>query len=96
MSLAYPFKSKYKYVSDNLTPYFSDIKLEQTIPDYKLKVAKKLSKPDFSNQPGCWEADLMFVNSKGNLQTTSEEEEEDTSPKSLRQIYLVMINVSYC
>lgn len=59
----YPFKSKYKYVSDNLTPFMQDIKLKPNIPDYKLKISKKLSKPDFSNKPDCWEADLMFVNS---------------------------------
>ena len=66
--MLFPFKSKYKYVSDNLTPFMQDIKLKPNIPDYKLKISKKLSKPDFSNEPGCWEADLMFVNTDENSQ----------------------------
>lgn len=56
-SVNYPFKSKYKYIKD------THIKTEPYVPDHKLKIAKKLSKPDFSLTPHCWEMDLMFANS---------------------------------
>ena len=39
-SINYPFKSKYKYIKD------TRIKTEPYVPDYKLKTAKKLSKPE--------------------------------------------------
>ena len=51
--LKYPFKSKYKY---NLAP--PNVLTEPFIPDFKLKACKRLSKPNFSNEPGCWEADV--------------------------------------
>ena len=60
--LKYPFKSKYKYLESNLQPFYeSTIKTEPFIPDFKLKSCKLLSKPNFSNEPGCWESDLMFA-----------------------------------
>ena len=61
VSINYPFKSKYKYLPE-YSPFTPTITKEPYIPDYKLKIAKKLSKLDFSNEPGTWEADLMFVN----------------------------------
>ena len=72
--LKYPFKSKYKYVSN--------IEKEPYIPDYRLKTCKKMSKPNFSNERGCWEIDLMFV-SYYNSQL-----------ESIKQTYLVLINVN--
>ena len=50
--LHYPFKSK---------PNFTTAPREPNVPDHKLKIAKKLAKLDYSNEPGCWEIDLMFV-----------------------------------
>ena len=52
-SINYPFKSKYKYIKD------TNIKTEPYIKDYQLKTVKKLSKPDFSFEPHCWEMDIM-------------------------------------
>ena len=64
--LKYPFKSKYKYI-DILSHFASEcmssnFTTEPFIPDFKLKSCKKLSKTNFSNEPGCWEVDLMFAN----------------------------------
>ena len=53
--LAYPFSSKYKFFE------FKNVPREPYVPDYKLKACKQYMKPNFSNEPGCWEADLMFV-----------------------------------
>ena len=72
--LKYPFKSKYKYVSN--------IEKEPYIPDYRLKSCKKMSKPNFSNERGCWEIDLMFVNYY------------NSQLESIKQTYLVLINVN--
>ena len=81
--LKYPFKSKYKYVESNLQPlYQTNIKTEPFIPDFKLKSCKQMSKPNFSNEPGCWKADLMFAS-----YYTPE-------LKKISQIYLVLINVN--
>ena len=83
--LKYPFKSKYKYVKSNLQPiYNTNIKTEPFIPDFKLKSCKQMSKPNFSNEPGCWEADLMF----------SHYYEDLVNPVKQEQIYLVLINVN--
>ena len=60
-SINYPFKSKYKYFKD------TNIKTETYIPDYQLKTVKKLSKPDFSFEPHCWEMDIMFALNKAYL-----------------------------
>ena len=78
--LKYPFKSKYKYV-DLQQP----VKAEPFIPDFKLKSCKKLSKPNFSNEPGCWEADLMFVNYYV---------QENGLAVKTKKIYLIMLNVN--
>ena len=81
--LNYPFKSKYKYIDNYIQPFFkSDIKTEPFIPDFKLKSCKELSKPNFSNEPGCWEADLMF--SKYYTRDLTKE----------NKIYLVLINTN--
>ena len=60
-SINYPFKSKYKYIKD------TNIKTEPYIKDYQLKTVKKLSKPDFSFEPHCWEMDIMFALNKAYL-----------------------------
>ena len=78
--LKYPFKSKYKYV-DLQQP----VKAEPFIPDFKLKSCKKLSKPNFSNEPGCWEADLMFANYYV---------QENGLAVKTKKIYLIMLNVN--
>ena len=81
--LKYPFKSKYKYIDSCLQPlYDTNIKTEPFIPDYKLKSCKKMSKPNFSNEPGCWEMDLMFANYYNTGLTKS------------KQTYIVLINVN--
>ena len=103
--LKYPFKSKYKYLESNLQPFYeSTIKTEPFIPDFKLKSCKQLSKPNFSNEPGCWEADLMFASyytQNANYERSSErlfEPEALCAERSVAlktsQIYLVMINVN--
>ncbi|WP_289705273.1 hypothetical protein, partial [Bacteroides acidifaciens] len=83
--LKYPFKSKYKYVETDLQPVFkNNIKTEPFIPDFKLKACKKMSKPNFSNEPGCWEADLMSASYYADVE----------HPIKQEQIYLVLINVN--
>ena len=54
--LRYPFKSKTKYFDKSI----HNIQ-EPIVRDYKLKIAKKLCKPNFSKTPGCWEIDVMFA-----------------------------------
>ena len=81
--LRYPFKSKYKFINDYLQKvYKSDIKTEPFVKDFKLKSCKELSKPNFSNEPGCWEADLMFIRYY------------DKDLTKEKNIYLVLINVN--
>ena len=53
--LKYPFSSKYKYFE------FHNIPKEPYVQDYRLKSCAQYMKPNFSNEPGCWEVDLMFV-----------------------------------
>ena len=48
--LQYPFKSKVQYVEQ----YIQD-RQEPFVHDFQLKPVKKLSKPNFSRTPGCWE-----------------------------------------
>lgn len=81
--LKYPFKSKFKYFEKYIKDINPNAVKEPYIHDFRLKDAKKLSKPNFSNEPGCWECDLMFINyfdSKDNI--------------TKEQIYLVLINVN--
>ena len=83
--LKYPFKSKYKFVETDLQPVFkNNIETEPFIPDFKLKACKKISKPNFSNEPGTWEADLMFSHYYADVE----------HPIKQEQIYLVLINVN--
>lgn len=53
--LKYPFTSKYKYFE------YNDLEKEPYVHDYRLKTCKQYMKPNFSNEPYCYEADLMFV-----------------------------------
>lgn len=59
--LNYPFKSKYKSISSMNPLFYMQFEPEPFVKDYKLKVVKKLSKPTFSYEPGCYEIDLMHV-----------------------------------
>ena len=94
--LKYPFKSKYKYLESNLQPFYeSTIKTEPFIPDFKLKSCKLLSKPNFSNEPGCWESDLMFASYYSqNADQVKNEVLGNFVASKTSQIYLVMINVN--
>ena len=81
--LKYPFKSKFKYLEKYIKHDHPHTLKEPYVHDFRLKDSKKLSKPNFSNEPGCWEADLMFVNYF------------DPKDKYLyERIYLILINVN--
>ena len=82
-SINYPFKSKYKFIKD------TNIKTDPYIPDYQLKPVKKLSKPDFSYEPNCWEMDIMFTK---NIEEDEDEYDEDEYI-DYQYAYLVLINV---
>ena len=83
-SINYPFKSKYKFIKD------TNIKTDPYIPDYQLKPVKKLSKPDFSYEPNCWEMDIMFTK---NIEEDEDEYDEDEYI-DYQYAYLVLINVN--
>lgn len=82
--LKYPFKSKFKYFQQYIGSTNPNIVKEPFVQDFKLKDAKKLSKPNFSNEPGCWEADLMFTNTYY----------DTVDKKTKNKGYLVMININ--
>ena len=59
--LKYPFKSKFKYFEKYIKHDHPHTLKEPYVHDFRLKDSKKLAKPSFSNEPGCWECDLMFT-----------------------------------
>ena len=59
--LKYPFKSKFKYFEKYIKHDHPHTLKEPYVHDFRLKDSKKLAKPNFSNEPGCWECDLMFT-----------------------------------
>ena len=81
--LKYPFKSKFKYFEQYINDINPNIVKEPYVHDFRLKYAKKLSKPNFSNEPGCWECDIMFINYFDPNDNITKE-----------QAYLVLINVN--
>ena len=83
--LKYPFKSKVKHFDSSIQTL-----QEPIVPDYKLKIAKKLCKPNFSRTPGCWEIDVMFAKHYVN----ENELTEASAPLPNQTIYLVLLNVN--
>ena len=83
--LNYPFKSKYKSISSMNPLFYMQFDPEPFVKDYKLKVVKKLSKPTFSYEPGCYEIDLMHVKYYEN---------KDDFIEKNSTIYFFMINVN--
>ena len=88
--LQYPFKSKVQYVEQ----YIRD-RQEPFVHDFQLKPVKKLSKPNFSRTPGCWEIDVMFA--KHFTNTDKDITYNDIIYNGIAKqqtIYLVLLNVN--
>ena len=94
--IRYPFKSKISKLNPDNFIINPTINHEPFVHDYKLKPCLKLSKPDFSPEPGCWEVDLLFTNyiDSNNDDSPKDVALRDAIYTKKSQIYLVMVNTN--